>query len=196
VKDSNDRTKAIESLKQKLENSQNPKKLVSNYGYQKYIRMDGDVKFAIDQQKIDKEALWDGLHGIFSNIGNLSAQDIITQYHGLWQVEESFRISKHDLKVRPVFHWNANRIRAHIAICYMAFSLIRFLQYKLLKEAKVRFSPEKIRSELTRVQDSILVDINTKQQYVVPSKPSSDAMMIYQAMSKTRRVVPYKLNTS
>jgi transposase len=196
VKDSNDRTKAIESLKQKLENSQNPKKLVSNYGYQKYIRMDGDVKFAIDQQKIDKEALWDGLHGIFSNIGNLSAQDIITQYHGLWQVEESFRISKHDLKVRPVFHWNANRIRAHIAICYMAFSLIRFLQYKLLKETKVRFSPEKIRSELTRVQDSILVDINTKQQYVVPSKPSSDAMMIYQAMSKTRRVVPYKLNTS
>lgn len=195
VKDSNDRTKAIESLKQKLENSQNPKKLVSNYGYQKYIRMDGDVKVAIDQQKIDKEALWDGLHGIFSNIGNLSAQDIITQYHGLWQVEESFRISKHDLRVRPVFHWNANRIRAHIAICYMAFSLIRFLQYKLLKEEKVRFSPEKIRAELTRVQDSILIDINTEQQYVVPSKPSSDAMKIYQTMSKTRRAVPYKLNT-
>jgi transposase len=193
LKDSNDREKAIESLKQKLENSQNPKKLVSNYGYQKYIRMDGDVKVTVDQEKIDKESLWDGLHGIFSNISDLSPQDILSQYHGLWQVEESFRISKHDLRVRPVFHWNANRIRAHIAICYMAFSLIRFLQYKLLHETKARFSPEKIRAELSRVQDSILIDINTNLQYVVPSKPSSDALKIYQTMSKTRIVVPYKL---
>ena len=195
LKDSNDREKAIESLKQKLGNSQNPKKLVSNYGYQKYIRMEGDVKVAIDQDKIDNEALWDGLHGIFSNISDLPGQDIITQYHGLWQVEESFRISKHDLRVRPVFHWNANRIRAHIAICFLAFSLIRFLQYKLLQETKTRFSPEKIRAELTRVQDSILTDIHTGQQYVVPSKPSADAMKIYQTMSKKRCVVPYLLNT-
>ena len=196
LKDQTDRNKAVESLMQKLEGSQNPKRLVSNYGYQKYIKIDGNLNVAIDQDKIDKESLWDGLHGIFSNIGDLSPEEILSQYHGLWQVEESFRISKNDLRVRPVFHWNASRIRAHIAICFMAFSLVRFLQYKLMHEAKLRFSPEKIRAELIRIKDSILIDINTDQQYVIPSKPSSDALKIYQTMSKTRQITPYRLNSS
>ncbi|MDR0206619.1 MAG: hypothetical protein LBI45_05120, partial [Bacteroidales bacterium] len=34
----------------------------------------------------------------------MKADEILSQYHGLWQVEESFRISKHDLRIRPVFH--------------------------------------------------------------------------------------------
>jgi len=97
--------------------------------------------------------------------------------------------------VRPVFLWNAKRIRAHIAICYMAFSLIRFLQNKLQKEANIRLSPEKIRSELYRVQDSILIDTETDQKYVIPSKPSSDALKIYHTMEKKRVVVPFKMIT-
>lgn len=146
LKDGKDRDKAIQSLKEKIEGGTNPKKLISNYGYQKYIKMDGEVKVSINQEKIDREALWDGLHGVFTNISDLTAQEVLSHYHGLWQVEESFRINKHDLRVRPVFLWNAKRIRAHIALCYIAFSLIRFLQNKLQKEANIRFSPEKIRS--------------------------------------------------
>jgi transposase len=195
LKDRKDRDKAIQSLKEKLESGANPKRLISNYGYRKYIKMDSEVKISINQEKIDREALWDGLHGVFTNITNLTPEEVLSHYHGLWQVEESFRISKHDLRVRPVFLWNANRIRAHIAICYMAFSLIRFLQNKLRKEANIRFSPEKIRSELYRIQDSILVDIETEQKYVIPSKPSSDALKIYHAMAKRRVVVPFKMIT-
>ena len=195
LKDKKDRDKAIQSLKEKLESSTSPKKLISNYGYQKYIEMDGEVKIRINQDKIDREALWDGLHGVFTNITDLTPEQVLSHYHGLWQVEESFRICKHDLRVRPVFLWNAERIRAHIAICYMAFSLIRFLQNKLQKEANIRFSPEKIRSERYRVQDSILVDIETGQKYVIPSKPSSDALKIYHTMAKKRVVVPFKMIT-
>jgi len=33
----------------------------------------------------------------------MNAEEVLSQYHGLWQVEESFRITKHDLRVRPVF---------------------------------------------------------------------------------------------
>ena len=47
---------------------------------------------------------------------------VMSHYHGLWQVEESFRITKHDLRVRPIWHWNSDRIRAHIAIAFMAFA--------------------------------------------------------------------------
>jgi transposase len=193
IKDSTDRNKAIESLKQKLQSGANPKKLISNFGYQKYIRMDGEVKVSINQEKIDKESLWDGLHGVFTNINDLSPLELLEHYHGLWQVEESFRISKHDLRVRPIFHWNGNRIRAHIAICYMAFSLIRFLQHKLRNEANLRFSPEKIRTELYHVQQSIVKDTKTEKEYVIPSKPTNDAQNIYRAMNKKRETIPYRL---
>ena len=45
---------------------------------------------------------------------------VLEQYRGLWQVEETFRVTKHDLNIRPIFHWTPARVRAHIAICFMA----------------------------------------------------------------------------
>ena len=196
-KDCKDREKAIERLKQKLEKSKNPQSLISNYGYKKFIAVDGEVQVRIDEEKLAKEALWDGLHGIFTNIKEkeMKAEEILTQYHGLWMVEESFRINKHDLRMRPIFHWTANRIRAHIAICFVAFALIRFLQYKILHLTKENFSAERIREELYRIQESILRDKTNDNRYVVPSKPSQDAVKIYEVMNKQRNVVPFKLTT-
>jgi len=97
---------AIEKLKQKLQKSKKPESLISNYGYQKFITVEGAVEVSINEEKLAKEALWDGLHGIFTNIKekDMQVEEVITQYHGLWQVEESFRINKHDLRMRPVFH--------------------------------------------------------------------------------------------
>ena len=117
-KDRKDREKSLEKLRQKLEKSKNPKSLISNYGYKKFLTVDGDIKVMVDEEKLKREALWDGLHGIMTNTKekDMNAEDVLSHYHGLWQVEESFRIEKHDLKVRPVFHWTARRIKAHIAI--------------------------------------------------------------------------------
>lgn len=101
-KDSKDREKAIARLNEKLEKSKNPKSLISNYGYKKYLTMDGEIQVGINQEKLERESLWDGLHGVFTNISKqeMDATTILRQYHGLWQVEESFRITKkHDLRV-------------------------------------------------------------------------------------------------
>jgi hypothetical protein len=59
---------------------------------------------SINKERLSKEVLWDGLHGIFTNIKekDMLVEEILTQYHGLWQVEESFRINKHDLRMRPI----------------------------------------------------------------------------------------------
>ena len=51
------------------------------------------------------------------------------QYRGLWQIEQTFRIAKHNLRIRPVFHYTLKRIDAHFAICYMALALVRSLEY-------------------------------------------------------------------
>ena len=194
-KDRKDREKAIERLRQKLDKSQKPESLISNYGYKKYITVDGEVQVRVNEDKLDRDALWDGLHGVITNIGEkeMNAGDVLAQYHGLWQVEESFRIQKHDLRVRPVFHWSARRIQAHIAICFVAFSLIRFLQYRIRQKSGVSLSAERIRDELFRIQESILINTTDNNKYVIPSKPSQYAVKIYEAMSRKRHLVPFRL---
>ena len=194
-KDRKDREKSIEKLRQKLEKSKKPQSLISNYGYKKYLKVEGDVQVCVNEEKLERESLWDGLHGIMTNIKekDMKPEEALSQYHGLWQVEESFRITKHDLKVRPIFHWSAKRIKAHIAICFVAFSLIRFLQHRIRHKTGESFSPERIREELYRIQESILIHTIDGNRYVVPSKPSQDALRIYEAMNRKRHVVPFKL---
>ena len=46
-------------------------------------------------------------------------------YNNLWQVEESFRITKHDLKIRPIYHWSPKRVKAHLAISFTAYMLTK-----------------------------------------------------------------------
>ena len=121
-KDKYEREKAIEKLKQKLKRSKNPKGLLSNFGYKKFIKIEGEAVIEIDQTKLKEAQKWDGLKGILSNTKKLSPLQQITHYAGLWQVEETFRISKHDVKMRPIYHWTNKRIHAHIAICFMALS--------------------------------------------------------------------------
>lgn len=194
-KDRQDREKAVNRLYEKLEKSKKPESLVSNYGYRKFLSVEGEVQVTVDEAKMAKAALWDGLHGVLTNIKDeaMSAEEVLSQYHGLWQVEESFRISKHDLCVRPIFHWSADRIKAHLAICFVAFSLIRFLQHRILKEKQERYSADRIRQELFRVQESIVRYTTTGDRYVIPSKPSNEAYIIYEAMQMKRHIVPFKL---
>jgi len=195
TKDRKDREKGVKKVEQKLEKSKNPESLISNYGYKKYLKLNGNVEVQVDEEKLKREALWDGLHGIFTNIKEkkMKAEEILTQYHGLWQVEESFRIKKHDLRTRPIFHWTADRIHAHIAICFVSFSLIRFLQHRIREKTGEYLSAERIREELYRIQESILIDITDNNKYVVPSKPSQEAMKMYDVMNKKRVVVPFRL---
>jgi exonuclease V gamma subunit len=71
--------------------------------------------------------------------------------------------------------------------------MIRFLQYQIKRKTGECFSAEAIRDELCRIQDSILKNTVDDNKYVVPSKPSNDAIKIYQAVGKKREVVPFRL---
>ena len=89
----------------------------------------------------------------------------------------------------------AERIHAHIAICFIAFTLIRFLQLKIKKKTNENFSTERIRAELNRVQESIIIDTTNNNRYVIPSKPSQEAIKIYEVMNLKRNVVPFRLTS-
>ncbi len=71
-----------------------------------------------------------GLKGYVTNIPitAMPGQEVIDAYHDLWNIEQSFRMSKHDLKARSIFHHQAETIEAHLAIVFTALAIARQLQ--------------------------------------------------------------------
>jgi transposase len=195
AKDKHDREKAIEQIKKRLQRSKNFKSLLSNYGYKKFITLEGDANIQLNEAKIKVAEQWDGLHGILSNIEGAEVKELLTHYKGLWQVEETFRISKHDLKMRPIFHWTPRRIKAHIALCFMALACVRTLEYKVHKQYK-KMSPEAIRKCITQLEASILKDTATDKQYLLPSQATQDAKKIYQILHLKWHETPYLIESS
>ena len=191
-KDKYDREKAIEKLKNKLQKSKNPKELLSNFGYKKFIKVEREANWEIDKQKLKEAEKWDGLKGIISNTKTLTPLQQITHYSSLWQVEETFRISKHDVKMRPIYHWTDRRIKAHIAICFMALSCMRFAEYEIAARYK-KMSPAEIRHQLKQVQTSILKDNSTKKLYALPSKIQKDAYKILSLYDIKHITTPYEI---
>lgn len=189
-KNAKDRMKAIQRIQKKIAKSSNPKEYLSNYGYKKYIKITGKSCIKLDKEKIEKDSKWDGLHGVVTNAKKLSNQDILSQYNNLWNIENAFRITKHDLKVRPVFHWKPSRVKAHLAISFTAYALVKYLEYRVKIQYK-KLSPEKIRQSLIRVQTSILYDKVKKIRYGLPSMVSQNARKIYQILNINRRLTPY-----
>lgn len=191
-KDKHDREKAIERLKKKLEKAKDPKSLLSNYGHKKFICMTGDTVLSINEAKITAEEKWDGLHGVITNIKGLPPDEIYYHYRGLWQVEDAFRVNKTDLRIRPIYHWTPQKVKAHLAISYIAFSCVRTLQY-LLKEQGHNISCKEITYNLSRVISSVWQDRSTNKNYCMPSKPSDTAATIYKAISVAWDTTPYEL---
>lgn len=69
---------------------------------------------------------------VTSEIGE-DDKEIINRYHGLSRIEDSFRIIKSDLEGRPIYVWMEEHIKAHFLICFIALTIIRIIQYKILK---------------------------------------------------------------
>lgn len=189
LKDASDRKKAIAKLIKKLNKSKSPKSHLSNHGYRKYLKVEGKSRLSLDENKIAADARWDGFHGVVTN-ADISNQEILAKYNDLWNVEAAFRVTKHDLAVRPVFHWKPHRIKAHIAICFTAYALVKHLEYRVRFKYK-KLSIEKIRQALIKIQTSILFDKIKRIRYGLPSRMKKDARRIYEAVGIKRSITPY-----
>jgi hypothetical protein len=87
---------------------------------------DDDFSFAPDAASIAMEAALDGLYVLRTNVPaeSLSAAQAVTGYKGLSHVEHAFRsIKTVDIELRPVYHWAAPRVRAHVLLCMLAYYL-------------------------------------------------------------------------
>jgi len=189
AKDAHDRARAIDKLHKKLLKSKSAKSHLSNSGYRKYLKINGTSSIEIDEDKIEADSAWDGLHGVITN-SDIAPADVLKKYGDLWNVEAAFRVTKHDLAVRPVFHWKPHRIKAHIAICFMAYSMVKNLEHRVGLQYK-KLSIESIRKTLAHVQTSILYDKKKKIRYGLPSMLKLDAKKIYKLMGLSKQSTPH-----
>ena len=87
---------------------------------------DGDFTFARNDAAIETEARLDGIYVLRTPVpqAELDAEATVRSYKALSTVERAFRSCKTvDLEVRPVFHWNEDRVRAHVFLCLLAYHL-------------------------------------------------------------------------
>lgn len=140
IKDYNNRQRGLEKLEKKIKAGKLTKQHINNKGYNKYLKIEGQASISIDREKYNDDKKWDGLKGYRTNTC-LSKEEVIEQYHQLWQIEKAFRISKHDLQIRPIYHQLKHRIEAHICIAFAACKIYKELE-RQLKEKSTGLSPE------------------------------------------------------
>ncbi|MDL2239881.1 IS1634 family transposase, partial [Bacteroidales bacterium OttesenSCG-928-L14] len=147
VKDAHNRERGLIRLQKQLGRGKLTKANINNRGYNKYLRLEGDVNITIDMQKYQADSKWDGLKGYQTNT-KLSAKNIIINYSNLWYIERAFRMNKTDLRIRPIYHRLRNRIEGHICICFTAYTIMLEME-RMLKKAKSKITITRAQ-ELTR----------------------------------------------
>lgn len=89
---------------------------------------------SLNQMKIDEDFAFAGYNLLVTSEINKSAEEIYHTYHGLWRIEESFRVMKTYLEARPVYLQNRESIYGHFTICYLALTVLRLLEFKVFKD--------------------------------------------------------------
>ncbi|MDR2570076.1 MAG: IS1634 family transposase [Oscillospiraceae bacterium] len=100
-----------------------------------------------DKKKLLEEEKYDGYYSIVTSELHMSDEEIIETYRGLWEIEETFRITKGTLEARPVYVSRHDRINAHFLTCFISLTIMRLLQ----KRTDRRFSSDEIVDTLNRI---------------------------------------------
>lgn len=126
--------------------------------------MEGAVNIAIDMDKYEADAQWDGLKGYLTNT-KLSKEEVIESYGELWRIEKAFRISKTDLRIRPIYHRISHRIEAHICIAFCAYKVYKELERQLTSKSAKWSVEQAIEITKTIYQVSIKTHLSDKTHH-------------------------------
>jgi transposase len=169
----------LEKLKSKLDRKDDPTSLISHKGFKRYLKTTQKGKVTINERAIAQEAQRDGLFGILTNVPKekLSAQDILTRYKELWNIEDAFGEIKGTLETRPMFHWTDKRIEGHMMICFLAYYLEAYVTQQLRKQ-KADFTAPTAFEALNQVR---AIPVQVRNQTVwVRTKIEGTAAKTYQ----------------
>ena len=152
-KDAADRQAILEALEAKIKT--NPKSLVGNKGYRKYLSLDRDT-VSINSQKLREEERFDGKWVLKTNT-SLTSEQVALKYKELWQVEHVFRDMKSILDTRPIFHKRDETIRGHVFCSFLSLVLRKELDRRLEKNNHCLEWTD-IKQDLKALQEIVLED--------------------------------------
>jgi transposase len=131
----------------------------------KFIKTSGE-KVVLNQALVEKSHKLLGIKGYYTNLdeSTVSNKTIIERYNELYRVEQAFRISKHDLQTRPIFHFKEEPINLHILICFMALVISKHI------ELATGDSIRKFITECKKVTDARMLNKITKKEIRIKTK--------------------------
>jgi len=166
----------VASLREHL--ARGDKALVGNKGYRRYLKVEGEGHFAVDEAKLTQEARYDGTWVLRTNT-EFSAADVALQYKRLWMVEHWFRACKSLLATRPIYHQRDATIRGHVFCSFLALLLRQELQARLEARGHALEWAEVI-EDLERVQ---YVEVeHTGKRFLLRSELQGTAGRVLQAV--------------
>lgn len=169
-KDRYEMEKQIQKAKQLIsEPSKNKKAKFIRTGYQ---------KIELNDELIAKASLLLGIKGYYTNLSEsvVSNHQIIERYHDLYRIEQAFRVSKSDLKTRPIFHFKEGPIKLHMLICFMALAVSKYI------EVKTDSSIRAFLTEAKKFTDARLMNSNTGKEFSLRTKLSPLVAQMLQKM--------------
>ncbi len=108
----------------------------------------------LDMEKIAEDRKYDGYYAIITSEVKMSPLEVVKAYHGLWEIEHSFRITKTDLETRPIEMTLEQRIRAHFLICFISLLILRLLCRRLGN----KYAPEQVIRSLRKYKACHVTD--------------------------------------
>jgi transposase len=177
-KDSRDRLESLERISKYVDSTAKSK--LTGILRKPYVKISKDCKIEVDAEKLNKAAQFDGFFGLRTNIVDPDERELLSTYRGLWQVEQTFRIAKSNLEIRPVFHYTTRRIKAHFAICYLALALIRYVDFAI-KNADINITYEQLHMTLFDLNKTVIVN-HDNQEFELLQDPPLNLIPIYQAL--------------
>ena len=143
--------------------------------------LEGQARIRIDYQKFEADQAWDGLKGYIRN-AELDKEAVIAHYNQLWTIEQTFRISKTDLRIRPVYHYIRNRIEAHLCIAFAACKVYKELE-RQLKQKQSHYSVQQTLEILKSIFGVKVTLPISGEQKMVPLAKQKDQQYILQLFS-------------
>jgi len=127
----------------------------------RFVQLTGATK-SVNRDLETKARALAGLKGYVTNLEAPTAEYVMGAYHQLWQIEKSFRMSKSDLRARPIYHHKRDSIEAHLTIVFAALAVSRWL------EQTTGWSTKKLITSLRRYRT---VEIQAGDQIVTAADP-------------------------
>ena len=131
---------------------------ITNIEYDKKTREVIGKEFLLDKERIAEEEKYDGYYSIVTSEVELDDYEIRKIYRGLAKMEDTFKVTKSYLEVRPAFAWTKEHIEGHFLTCFVALVLVRLLERKL----NYKYTVEQI-IESTKTYNCVNIDKNIYQ---------------------------------